>query len=640
MDIRLVVGLLPFLSLLLAAWVLAPWLGKGSLRRGVLRAGILWATYSILSLELLSLFSLVNVLALVLIWAVPALILMVFLILKPSGMGSQIRGTWSGMGGAEKILLSLLAAVALVSAIVAFFAPPTTWDSLNYHMPRVAHWAQLMSVRHYPTGIEIQNSMTPGAEMLVLHSYVLGGSDRWANFVQWFAMLGSLVGVTQIAKQLGVPRLGQLGSAIFVATLPVGIIQASSTMTDYVVAVFLVATAIETLTLARNGQIGWMNRIALGLAASLAILTKPTAYAYVIPFALYSGYVILRRERFASAARWGSIALLLILSLNSGHYFRNYTTYGNPVSKPSRIDLFRSPWLGGRAFLSNLIRNAAMHAGTPSPHLNKAVALIVQEAHELLGLDVSDPRTTAVGIFKVRWSSTNEDKATNPVHAALAVGGLIVATSRRDRWTRDDLVYAGLTFGTFLAFSLVLKWQLFAGRYHLPFFVLMGPLVSRVASESLRPRAIVVFSILLVLSVWPWLLQIKSRPLILVTGDTYVGSILDTPRDSLYFANGPYLERPYTSIAAAIGESGCQSVRLRLEGNSAEYPLWALLGAPRSGIQIGWAISGAAASGALQEELPESCAVLCEHCTDEGPRYGELFEKLRMGPYQLYLPGP
>jgi hypothetical protein len=35
--------------------------------------------------------------------------------------------------------------------LIAIVAPPNTWDSMTYHMSRVAHWEQNHNVAHYPT---------------------------------------------------------------------------------------------------------------------------------------------------------------------------------------------------------------------------------------------------------------------------------------------------------------------------------------------------------------------------------------------------------------------------------------------------------------------------------------------------------
>jgi hypothetical protein len=121
-------------------------------------------------------------------------------------------------------------------------------------MARVAHWAQAGSLGHYPTGIERQNLMPPGAEIGILHTYLLAQGDRLAIFPQWLAMVGSLIAAGALAQLLGATRPGQWLAAVFVATLPMRIAQATSTMTDCVVA-WAACVAFEALSLFAIGGI-------------------------------------------------------------------------------------------------------------------------------------------------------------------------------------------------------------------------------------------------------------------------------------------------------------------------------------------------------------------------------------------------
>lgn len=87
--------------------------------------------------------------------------------------------------------------------------------------------------------------MPPWAEFAIIHFYVLSGGDRLSNGVQWISMLGNLTGVSLIAKQLGGTKESQLLAALIAASLPMGILQASSTQTDYVVTLWLVSFLIS-----------------------------------------------------------------------------------------------------------------------------------------------------------------------------------------------------------------------------------------------------------------------------------------------------------------------------------------------------------------------------------------------------------
>ena len=142
--------------------------------------------------------------------------------------------------GLDLVMAGWGAIVVALSGAVALFAVPTTWDSMSYHLARVAHWAQNHTVAFYPTHIVRQLYQPPWAEFAMLHLYILAGSDRLANLVQWVAMAVSLVGVSVIARQLGAGPRGQLLSAFVCATIPMGIMQASTTQNDYVAALWLV----------------------------------------------------------------------------------------------------------------------------------------------------------------------------------------------------------------------------------------------------------------------------------------------------------------------------------------------------------------------------------------------------------------
>ena len=123
---------------------------------------------------------------------------------------------------------------------------------MTYHMSRVAHWIQNQSVAHYPTNIPRQLELAPWAEFTVTHFQLLTGGDRLANSVQWFSMAGSLLGVSLIAQQLGAGVVGQVLAVVFAATIPMGILQGSSTQNDYVVTFWLICVAYYTLSVIKQ----------------------------------------------------------------------------------------------------------------------------------------------------------------------------------------------------------------------------------------------------------------------------------------------------------------------------------------------------------------------------------------------------
>jgi hypothetical protein len=532
-----------------------------------------------------------------------------------------------------RLLLAVVAVILGISALVAWQAPPQTWDSLNYHMSRVAHWAQDRSVAQFATGIENQNSRPPMAEMAILQLYVLAQGDRFSNFVSWFALAGCIVGGSALASRLGAKPIGQWLAAVFVATLPMGLAQASSTMNDIVVAFWMVCVAVELLSLAQTGW-DWPSAIYLSLAAGLAILTKPTAFAYLLPFALAAGGVLLRRAGAWKTIQGGVLAVFLILLINAGYLSRTVATFGGPFeSGETAIHLNQVRDL--RGLLSNVLRNASLHLGTPNPYVNKAMYLGIDAVHRLIGLDISDPRTTAHSNFEINAPTTIETRVGNPLQMTLGVVVFGLLVVRRRRFDPVVLGYALVVLGTFLAFSWIFQWQVFGSRYHLPFFVLLAPLAGVVLSELVAQPGVLVLALFLVAGSLPCLISLRPRPLFASAKDSPPG-ILQTPRAELYFSGAKFLEIPYKKMVREIQRADCQRVGLALGGNAAEYPLWALLGAPRSGVQLEWLVGGTPSARYASRDFTP-CAVICVNCPENWQQVHGMPQVYRSGRYRLFV---
>jgi hypothetical protein len=474
-------------------------------------------------------------------------------------------------------------------------------------MPRVAHWAQERTLRPFATGIEVQNSRTPGAEMIVLHLYVLARGDRLVNFPAWFAFAGSVVAAGLVAQSLGGGPRTQLAASLFSATVPMAIVQASSTMTDGVVGLWSISAAAECLAF-EKGEAGaaWWAAIAGGLA----LLTKPTAVAYLLPFAIWIAVLVVRRTGWRRAVLQVGAAVTLVGALNAGALARNWSLYGTPLD-PNQVGVHSAALGDPRAVVSNLLRYLSMQIGTPSPHVNRGIYLAVVKIHEWLGLDPNDPRTTSAGHFAVRAPLTDEDLTTNPLHAILYFAAFVAILVRSRGGRGTAAVYAMAAASTLVIFSALFKWQIFGSRYLLPFFVLFSPAAAHVLERATRPAWTGVLGLLLVVASWPWLTGVRSRPLIEHPGNSYVRSVVVESRTALYFANGLYLQDPYREMAAEIEAAQCDVVGLMLGGNAAEYPLWVLLGAPRQGLRIEWIVADTP-SARFEDPSFEPCAVVCD----------------------------
>jgi hypothetical protein len=605
-------------------------------RRVLIHSSIWFTCYLVLCMEILSIFQWITVLGLVIAWTVPIVGCVFWLRHKKTAgdrvilPGLQFPHSWW-----NRFLLLIICVVLVTTAIVAWVTPPQTWDSLTYHLSRVAHWAQDRSIWHYATGIDRQTSMPPGAEELILNSYVLTQSDRLAAFPQWFSMVGSLIGVSLIAYYLGAKSSGQWLAAGFAATIPMGIVESSSTINDYVATFWVVCVVVECLAYDQQGE----NRslVYISLAAGLAMLTKPIAVPFLIPFALWLAYLLIKRHGWLTLLKWGGIAILVIGLINAGYLSRNYITYGalsNPVDFENHYNQLHTV----PGFIATLLKNIGMQVGLPHlDGLNRAWFLLILKIVVKLGLDINDPRMTSVGYFHIIAPSTSEDVASNPYHAYLIFALFVLMFFMIKKLGRSVILYGLLVASTFLLFSFIYKWNAFGTRYDLAFFVLFAPAAGVIFDrlDKYKPGYLVIT--LLLIGSFPWLFNINSRPLIATPVSTSEQkSILKDSRQNLYFANASGVKDVYIEFTGTIKHEGCSDIGVMLEGDDPEYLIWALIGAPRSKVRIEWIVSGPTTRYAQPNFQP--CAIICRGCTmDQSPLRGLEIAQQR-GDTWLYLP--
>jgi hypothetical protein len=584
-------------------------------RLAFLRATLTAATYLLVVTELLSVFRWITPAGLIAMWATPTLLTAWWI--RRSGSWGQVLGGLRRprLRAGDWMMVFVLAAVLFSTGLLAWYAPPNTRDALTTHMSRVAHWAQERSVRPYLTGIPTQNYYPPLPGMMVLHTYVLAGGDQFANFVQWMAMVVSVVGVSLMARDLGCGRSGQLFAGAFVATLPVGIAQASSSMTDYIVALWIVILGVETLRLMKRPS-HWAPVLALGLAAAFTVLTKPTGYPYLAPFAVIVALVLVRKVGTGALLRRGIVAGLLVLGLSAGFFWRNVSVYGHPMGERSRVGVHRNEILGWQVVVSNALRNASLHAGSPIAKANAGVYRALEMVHRALGLELADPRTSIHPWFGVGIPSTDEVLMGNPAQAAII---LLVTVAMAFMWRAVPPQAKMLSLGAISAFILagwVYKFSVHGARYHLPFFALYAPVVAWVVGRKLPDWLMGLLALALLWASLPWMANLQSRALFRLPWGPPVRSVLATPREQMYLGPGAVTDA-YLDIAARIRRSGCENVYLMLSGGTPEYPFWAFLGAPRTPVQIQWNVAGTPADRFRKDDFVP-CAVICDKTCPAG----------------------
>lgn len=487
-----------------------------------------------------------------------------------------------------KALLGCVVLYVLSTGLIAVLAPPNTGDTFEYHMPKVMQWVQNHSIAFFPTAVPRQNHLAPGAEYAVLHLQLLSGSDRFANLVDWMSMIGSVVAVSLIARRLGGNTRAQMLSAIFAATLPMGIMQASSTQTDYVVAFWFTCFVYYAVQFREDAS--YSRRALIGLSASLglAVFTKATAYLLAPAFLLWLALSRVKADR-RKVFRDIVVFTVIFLSINAGHYLRNWELYRNPLGsgqEPAENTRYSLEAHSPKLLLSNFSKHVATHLGTPWKNVNGAIANFYLKSHEKMGIDVNDTRiswgTGSVNRFGVRRLNYADEVDGNPLHFLLALLSAALLFSPALRNDRLLLKYAAAITGGALLFVFYLKWHPWMSRLHLPLFVLAAPLVAVVLAKVWNAKLVSAMSVVLVLLGIPWILFCQQRPM---AGPE---NIFSTPRDRLYLMTRRLrtIEPSFLNGKALLESRDASRVGLIVSNSSIEYWWWAALTRDRPDVRF------------------------------------------------------
>ena len=319
---------------------------------------------------------------------------------------------WS-VTGVDALLLAGVSVIAGVVLFIALRSAPNSTDAMGYHLPRVVYWAQAGSVAFFPVHYYAQLTMPPLAEYFVLQTFVVSGGDHFANLVQFFGFIGSMLAVSLIARELGAHVRGQTIAVVLCATLPNAILQASGVKNDLLMSFWLAAMVFYAL----RG-----NALGTGVSLSLAFATKGTAYVFGLPL-LLAAVAFLPLRRLLQA---GVIIAACVLAVNGPQYWRNYFLSGSVLGFPSaavdQLPQFRNERLSPGVTFSNVLRGLSEQLGTRSERWNRAVYNFVVRAHEMLGLDVNDPASTFL------WTNTGR-RATQITKRMPTINGICCSSS-------------------------------------------------------------------------------------------------------------------------------------------------------------------------------------------------------------------
>ena len=481
---------------------------------------------------------------------------------------------------ADWLLLTGLSVILLLLAIVAFVAPPNTWDAMQYTMPRIIMWIENHGVHFYPTVDYAQLMMSPWADYAMAHLTLLAGSDRLVNLVTWFAFTGSIIGVSLIARELGCGRRGQVLAAVFCGTIPQGILAATSAKPDVAVGFWIVASCFFLLRW--KSAPTWTNVMLAGAGIGLSILSKGTAFTLLPAVCLAIFFIWSAANRKTFLVRLPAV-VVIILALNGAQFYRNIRLSGSPLgfsSPDGDADKkgarhFANGKFGPRDIAGNVLRSAALHLGTPNGTINSWTADRFRQVMRGIGVDPDDQAMIEQGNagkiheFEIPVLAQSEVFAGNMLHALLFLFSAAILVLLRRPGQRDTALLAAGVIGAFVLFCAAVRWQPYNARFHLPVFMLGCAVIGAALAPRLPRWMLLVAAGLAIVSAMPYAISNEMRPFVWhsifsrLTSRSHAKHIYDLARSSLFSGPASLRGRFILRRSAHGGRFGLQRCRAR-----------------------------------------------------------------------------
>jgi hypothetical protein len=369
--------------------------------------------------------------------------------------------------------------------LLAIYSPPSNYDSHWYHLNRVLSWIWNGSVDHFPTIVLFQLYNNVFAEYILLHVFLIAGTDQFVNLVQFAAMLGSVVTVSLLAKMFSASYRGQLLTALVLLSLPIGILESTTTQNDYVSCFYFLCFVLFGYRLLIHKS----NLELLFFITSLVLgcFTKYTIFFFSLPFVIYFGVQFLRKYGFRSSLSLLAGSLSGFLVVFSPFFRRNYRAFGELLSPAETSTLYTQKIpvdkYGIAYTLSNIVKNIGLQIGLPYAPYNNFMDSVVEKINSALGVNTNDPGLS-LDAYRTRFS-IQEDMAPNTVYMFMLVLSVLFIFSKSGN--RNIKFFFGLTLLGFILFCTVFKFQLWSSRTQIPFLALGSVLITQASFIQLRP---------------------------------------------------------------------------------------------------------------------------------------------------------
>lgn len=484
----------------------------------------------------------------------------------------------------NKKIFVFFGVIFFIIFLLALFTVPYNWDSMTYHLPRIAQWAENKSVAHFVTGDVRQLTSPTLSEFVNLQVYIFSGQkDYFLNLLQYSCFFANTILVYYITKYLGgTYQYCWLASLLFVS-MPIAFGEALNTQVDHfstmwllLFVYFLLELLEPNYCLKKNNKNIW-RVIILSSCIGFGYLAKPSIMFGMFIFACWLlGVCIWRKDNMKDILFLICLAVGVITLIVMPEIMRNIISFGSiSHSEAGAKQLIGT--INPVYMFVNAVKNYAMNFPNIYINIGNLVEHGVYWIAYILNVNINHPSIAENGVeFGLHKAGEyGHDTAINPVIIIFMTIILLWLSIRRIKKEKICFseIYSWVAISSFIVFTFVLRWEAYVTRYMLSYLALLCPVVVIwLYKIKKKEQSYAIMGIVVFLSI------IELFNLLSYHGEICIRHNNAEDREYNYFEVYKEDREYFVKLERILGELEFESVGLYLSiANTYEYPIWAML---------------------------------------------------------------
>ncbi|MFI3238434.1 MAG: glycosyltransferase family 39 protein [Lachnospiraceae bacterium] len=458
---------------------------------------------------------------------------------------------------------------------LAYVTIPNNWDSMTYHLPRVMHWMQNESVGYYATNIDRQVVSPVLSEYLLLHTYLLSGTQQYVNLIQNLSFIISAVVIYGIAKKLGARSRSAFIAPFVFLTVPMAIAQSFSTQTDLLAALYLILFSYYLIDFLKCKKLIWdKDKVAecgkMAACVAFAYLTKQTVCIVILLFLIALVVVrVWKRDKPVILIQFTLLSAIVMISLALPGFIRNYQTYGSVLLQEGTHTVTLDSY-EPKLVLVNTYKNVVCNYVIEYiPQMEQMLENTGYTLAEELEVDLDDAAITSTNFYVYSGSYHHDLVVSFGInYMMLFVLGLLFVYKKQYKKKGLLVLFAGVSVFSFIFLCMMIRWSPWMIRYMIGIYGIYAAVIAATIDPLLKKNIGKIFLLAVIaLSLFEGAQAYEYN---IAVAD--YSATTDDPND-LYFFVRPE-STAYTQICDYILEGDVDELGIILGIDTYEYPLW------------------------------------------------------------------